>query len=245
MARRRKPIDDDLDDEEEVAPPRRLRRPRKRWRVAFVLVALIVLTITAPSIIAKSQLRNALLSSALPPGAGKLTAADAVFSWTSGQGLAGVAHVDSSGAPVFTAEKVTVSRSLIGLASNQNDLGKVVLTRPVVHLDTRDGGSNLEDVLLAIATAAAAQPQHAAPNDSNNAAKTVEVEIIDGAILGRDAATGQHWRIDALALTAKPLTELNAWDVTATGVMSIASRGVLAPGAAQTNVALAPDRPTT
>jgi translocation and assembly module TamB len=246
MARRRKPIDDDLDDEEIVASPRRLRRPRKRWRVAFVLVALIVLTITAPSIIAKTQLRNALLSSALPPGAGKLTAVDAVFSWTSGQGLASVAHIDANGAPVFTAEKVTVSRSLIGFASNQNDLGKVVLTRPVVHLDTRDGGSNLEDVLQAIATAAAARPQQAPLNDSNSASKTVEVEIIDGVLLGRDAATGQHWRIDALALTAKPLPELNAWDVTATGVMTVsvaAGQSAAADRAAPTDVAFVTTQP--
>ena len=242
MARRRKPIDDDLDDEEEVAPPRRLRRPRRRWRVAFVLVSITVFAVAAPSIIAKTQLRNALLSSALPPGAGKLTAADAVFSWTSGQGLAGVAHVDTNGSPVFTAEKITVSRSLIGFASNQNDLGKVVLTRPVVHLDTREGGSNLEDVLQAIAIAAAAQPQQPNDTNANSGAKTVEVEIIDGVLLGRDAATGQHWRIDSLALTAKPLTELNAWDVTATGVMSLAGRGVPAPGASATNVATKSDQ---
>jgi hypothetical protein len=220
MARRRRRIEEDDEDEEDVVPSRRLRRPRQRWRVAFFFVAFVILIVAAPTIIAKTAFRNVLLSSALPPGAGRLTAADAVLSWTGGQGLAGVAHIDANGAPVFSADLMTVSRSLIGFAANRDNLGKLIVTRPVLHLDTRDGGSNLEDVLQKIAEAA--QPPQPETPTTAHAAKTIEVEIIDGVILGRDAATGQHWRVDGLALAAKPVAEHPGWDVTATGVMSLA-----------------------
>src|SRR5262245_19114046 len=114
MARRRKHIDD-LDEEEVEAPSRRARRPRQRWRFVLFLLGIIALIASAPSIVAKSLLRNALLNRALPSGAGRLTAADAAFSWSGGQGLAGVALVDANGAPIFRADLVTLNRSLIGL----------------------------------------------------------------------------------------------------------------------------------
>src|SRR3712207_1139453 len=98
MPRRRPAYDEDLLDDEPAPPVRKRRRPRWRWRLLAALLLIVALVITAPMIIARSPLRNVLLSAALPPGAGRVTAAAASFSWTTGQSLAGVAHVAADGA---------------------------------------------------------------------------------------------------------------------------------------------------
>jgi hypothetical protein len=221
MPRRRKPLRDDLDDEADDAPPARVRRVRQRWRFILFLIALAILVAAAPSIVAKTPLRNLVLSSSLPSSAGRLSAADAAFSWTGGQGLAGVALVDANGSPLFSADLVTSSRSLIGFLSNRDNLGKITVTRPVVRLDSQGGTSNIEQLLKRIAEAAH-ESQPGAPHDPSSP-KTVEIEIVEGVVLGRDLATGQHWRIDSLSLTAKPLEPTGEWDVTAEGVMTLAA----------------------
>src|SRR5690606_32430996 len=138
---------------------RRRRSGGRRWKLLFVMVALAGLLLAAPTIIAKSPLRNTLLGSALPPGAGRLTASDAAFSWTGGQGLAGVAFLDAKGTQQFGADLVQTSRSLIGFLSNRNDFGTVTITRPILQIETRDGGSSIEDLVAQIVDAAAKASQ--------------------------------------------------------------------------------------
>ena len=242
MARRRRLTDDDaLDEDDELPSSRRARRRRsggRRWKLLFVLVALIVLLLAAPTIIAKSPLRNALLGSALPPGAGRLTASDAAFSWTGGQGLAGVAFLDAKGTQQFGADLVQVSRSLIGFLSNRNDFGTVTITRPILQIETRDGGSSIEDLVAQIADAATKAAQD--PNSGPSAPKSFEVVILDGTIIGRDLSTGQQWQISGLGASAKPLPA-GGWDVRADGTLRLGSPAVAAgqqpAGASSTDLA--------
>ena len=49
-----------------------------------------------------------------------------------------------------------------------------------------------------------------------------EIEIVEATILGRDAATGQEWRIDQLNVAAHP-NEIGAWQATGGGVLSLAA----------------------
>lgn len=186
----------------------------------------MVLVIAGPTIVAKSPLRNVILSKALPA----LAARDASFSWLGSQALAGVVYADAKGTPLFRAELVQTNRSLIGLASNRNNLGTLTLTRPVIQVDTRAGGSNIEDLIAQLAEATAKAAEESGGGSSEPT--TVEVQIVDGTILGRDLNTGQQWRIEGLAATAKP-TEGAGWDVTAAGVMSLGAPTLIAgqPGA--------------
>ncbi|RIK75409.1 MAG: hypothetical protein DCC67_15335 [Planctomycetota bacterium] len=222
MARRRSNSTDLADDDADALQSRpRRRRPRRRLRLLVALLALPVLVIAAPTIVAKTALRNVVLSGALPPGAGRIACRDASFSWAAGQALAGVTVLDPSGAPLFGADTVESSRSLIGLFADPDDLGTIKITRPVMQLDTREGGSNLEDLLQKIATAAVQQAPARA--DGSPRAMTVEVVITQGTVYGRDLASGQQWRIDALDAVAKRTPNAAAWDVTASGVLSLAA----------------------
>jgi hypothetical protein len=229
MARRRRLTDDDeLNDEDELPSSRRARRRRsggRRWKLLFVMVALAGLLLAAPTIIAKSPLRNTLLGSALPPGAGRLTASDAAFSWTGGQGLAGVAFLDAKGTQQFGADLVQTSRSLIGFLSNRNDFGTVTITRPTLQIETRDGGSSIEDLVAQIVDAAAKASQD--PNSGPSEPKSFEVVIVEGTIIGRDLSTGQQWQISGLSASAKPLPA-GGWDILADGTLRLGSPAVAA-----------------
>ena len=241
MARRRRYQEPDEEDEDdEVVEPisRARRRPKqRRWRLrlATLLVLFVGLTAAAPTIVGRLPVRNSLLAGALPASVGRISSTGGAFSWIGGQSFAGVTVVDAEGKPLFSAESVTLDRSLIGLASNRHNLGKLVLTRPMIHLDTRDGGSNLEDLFARLAEAAAAKEPTA--QDEHDARRTiVEVEIVEGTVVGRDAVTGQEWRIDQLTATAMPVGEVDDWDVGGAGVLSLASFA----GATPTPVAFEP-----
>ncbi len=221
MARKRRAreVDEDEEEDAEEVLVRRCRRPR--WRRRFLAFVILVggLVAAGPTIIAKTPLRNVLLSSALPPGSAQLGVAGAEFSWISGQALVGVTLADAVGTPIATIERATVDRSLVALAANRRHLGKIVVTRPVINLETRVGGSNLEDLLDKIA-AAVAQQNPQTPDDGPSTPTVAEIEILEGTVLGRDAVTGQVWRIDGLALSASQTPE-GAWQSTGGGVLTL------------------------
>jgi translocation and assembly module TamB len=220
MARRRRYTDDPtLDDGDDVSLTRRARRRGgRRWKLLLLLAALAAIVAAAPTIVAKSPLRDALLAKALPATAGKLTARDAAFSWTGGQGLAGVALIDAKGTQQLSAELVQTSRSLLGLLAGGNDFGLVTVTRPILAVETRAGGSNLEDFIAQLAEAAASAADD--PSNGSRGPKRLEVAIVDGTIVGSDSTTGQTWSITGLSATAKPL-EGGGWDILADGTLKL------------------------
>jgi translocation and assembly module TamB len=233
MARKRiaREIEDneELDDEVADIVVRRRRRPRWRRRFLVFVAGGIALIAFGPTIVAKTPLRNLLATSALPPNSAQVVINDASFSWISGQSIAGVTLADAAGKPVATIERASIDRSLVALAANKRHFGKIVVTRPVMNLETRDGGSNVEDLLQRVAEAVAEQTRTTLtpPSDSGGAPALAEIEIIEGTILGRDTTTGQLWRIDGLALTARP-NESGAWEATAAGILTL---GADAPNA--------------
>jgi translocation and assembly module TamB len=233
MARKRiaREIEDDEELDDEVADIVVRRRRRPRWRRRFlVFIALVIALVTfGPTIVAKTPLRNLLATSALPPNSAQVAISDASFSWISGQSVAGVTLSDAAGKPIATIERASIDRSLVALAANKRHLGKIVVTRPVMNLETRDGGSNVEDLVQRIAEAAAEQVRNSvAPTTESSGVPTLaEIEIIEGTILGRDTVTNQLWRVDGLALTVRP-NESSAWEATAAGVLTL---GAEAPNA--------------
>ncbi|MCC6492832.1 MAG: hypothetical protein IT424_07410 [Pirellulales bacterium] len=200
----------------------RRRRPGRRRRLALAMLALAALLLFGPTIVAKTALRDLVLSRALPAGAGRVVCRDASFSWTGGQALAGVAVIDPSGAPLVGVELVRCNRSIIGLLSDPDDLGMLQLTRPVIQLDARDGGSNLEDLLHKIADAAGS-PDSPAESQASLGKKSIEIVVTGGVVHGRDLASGQQWRIDSLDATAKRTPHAACWDVAAEGILTLAA----------------------
>jgi hypothetical protein len=99
----------------------------------------------------------------------------------------------------------------------------------VFNLDAHDGTSNLEAFIQRLAEAAShrAAQTPAEPTEP----KSIEVEIVDGIILGRDYGSGQQWRIDQLSATAKPTEVSDSWEIIATGIMTLAATPPLSAAA--------------
>jgi hypothetical protein len=153
-----------------------------------------------PYVVAKTQLRNVLLSKAVPGGAVRLSAADASLSWISGPSLSGVSVVDSAGAPLIAAEQISLDRAPFGLLLNARDLGAMTIARPTVYVKVRPDGSNLEDAVDAIVKSVSPAESPPPPEGSASAPATIAINIVEGTILIDDIATGRQWRVEGVNL---------------------------------------------
>jgi translocation and assembly module TamB len=183
-------------------------RLRWRWlrsrsggarRKLIVLLMLVVGAIAVlPTVIAKTSLRNVLLSRAVPGGAVRVSAADALLSWVSAPVLVGVNVVDSSGAPLLAAERISVDKAPTSLALDAHDLGVIEIVRPTIHLKVRADGSNLEDAINAV-TQAMSPAAGAPPAEATGTAPTLfAINVVEGIVLIDDVATGRQWRVEGV-----------------------------------------------
>src|SRR5688500_11345294 len=127
-----------------------MRAGGARRKLVIFLVVVIGAVAVLPLVVAKTSLRNTLLSKAVPGGAVRLTANDASLSWISGPSLSDVAITDATGSPLVEAQLISVNRTPINLLLNSHDLGVIEIARPTIRLQVRPDGSNLEDALDAI-----------------------------------------------------------------------------------------------
>ena len=184
-----------------VADGATARRPRRAKRRLIVLLLLLVAAVAAaPTIVAKTPLRN-LLALAVSAGDWRIESEQTSLSWTGRQTMSGVSIVDSAGKPLVSVERLTFERSLLALAANQNDLGKLTVVRPVVRVVTRAEGSNLEDFLEALASGWKTANDEAASTSEEGI--SVSVEIVDGVVRGFDEPTQQQWLLDQINLAAE------------------------------------------
>src|SRR5882757_2947994 len=128
--------------------------------LTFLVLVMIVVGVL-PIIVAKTPLRNVLLSSALPRDSVHVTIGDASLNWFGSPSLSTVEVKDSAGDSLLTAESIKIDRTPLRLAMNSHDLGTIQVVRPVIRVKVRPDGSNLEDAL-----------QKLAPNEAHDEPKT-------------------------------------------------------------------------
>jgi|GEM_PF-2113617 len=189
--------DDDLTRKTRQSRSRPVRRLIRR--VGLVVLLLVGLLVAAPTIISQTALRDTLLAAAMPPG-WRIETQQAVLGWTGRQTLSGVTIADTAGTPLLTAESMTLSRSLLALAINASDLGKVTLVRPTVYLETRPDGSNWEDLVVAWQQQSAEAP--AVSQASTSRAPQLTIDITEGAVQGFDTLTGEQWLLSDVNVMA-------------------------------------------
>ena len=180
-----------------MAKQKRTRRLLRR--LGLLLLLLVGLVAAAPTIVSRTSLRDTLIASQLPSG-WSLESQQASLGWMSGQTLTGVTLTDGEGRPMLTVELVTLSKTLVSLAMNQKQLGKLEIVRPVATLETHASGSNWEDFLLALQQQTHEQPDQQLA--SSQSKQHIEIEIVDGSVRGIDLATKQNWLLDAANVTA-------------------------------------------
>lgn len=212
MPKRRRPRKQ-ADPDQASPQPARHRRRKKRmgWRLALLVVVLLGVVAALPTIVGSTPARDTLLGWSLPDTGWAITSQGASFSWIGTQTIQDIRLTDPEGKEFFTCKTVTLDRSLLSLLIDGDSLGRVLIQQPEMNLVTRSEGSNLEDLLSEVSQQQQA-PQEESSADS--AAVSLELELIDGKIHGRDDETGQNWLLSNAGIEAK-IADLSAGGITA------------------------------
>jgi hypothetical protein len=149
------------------------------------VVLLIVLVWFAPTLVAKTGLRNQILASAAAELNGTLTADDASFGWLSPVELRGIALKDKDGNDVARADRVVVDSTLVGLLLSTRSIGPIRVEKPTLDLVCVEKGTNLEDVLA----------KYLAAPPSDGARVALSVQLVDGSLTIRnpDRSVSHTW----------------------------------------------------
>ncbi len=180
--------------------PRRKKRPL--WRFGFFLLLLFAAAAMLPTIIAKTPLRNTFLGWAMPEDGWRILSKDASLTWTGSQTLTDLSLVDPDGNPLLQIESITLERSLLSLAADRNNLGKLKILRPIATLVARPEGSNLEDLLASLTSNSAKSTGSA--EIAQSTPLQVEIEIVEGTLRGFDQESQRQWLLTDANITAQP-----------------------------------------
>ena len=125
------------------APPRKRRR---LLRGAIVLSALLLaLFWFTPAIIARTELRNRIVGSALKDFNGTIRSGGASMGWFSAVEFTDVTMTEPSGRVAITAPRVTTSKTLWQLAFQRDDLGTFQIHEPEILVSVENGTTNVEE----------------------------------------------------------------------------------------------------
>ena len=128
-----------------AAPPKKTRKGG--CGCLLPMLGLVALVGLAPQIVMLTSLRNqlpALLLAELPPG---VVIGSASVGWVSPMQLNDVVIPDDQGRPSLTLPHVTLSRSLWELVQTTDDLGKIVVEKPVLKVYLDGGVSNYDQFM--------------------------------------------------------------------------------------------------
>lgn len=198
-----KPIKPDPLDE--ILEPRRRGGRRRLWTVLVGLTILLLLAVgLAPTIIAKTALRDRVLNIAAGLD-GEIDTARGSLGWFSPIVLEDVGIFDRDDTTVAEAKSLTSSSTLLGLLFNGSKPGTFTITHPVLYLELREDGSNLEDVLRPILQA-----------QGKSSTEAVGVKVIDGVVNIHDRVSKRKFQLQqvevdlAMNKQASPPVEVDA-----------------------------------
>jgi hypothetical protein len=184
--------------------PRHARRSAPgggKRRKLFMFFALMVVVIgLLPTIVAKTPLRNVVLSAALPTNQLRVSVGDASLGWLSAPSLAEVQVRDAAGDALLMAESIRIDRTPANLFFNSHELGVVEIVRPSIYLKTRGDGSNLEDSLRQLLAEVANDVPEPDAVDVPSPPVAVVLKIVAATVLIDDTTTGRRWRVEGLDL---------------------------------------------
>ena len=187
--------------------------PRRRRRWPYLLLLMLVLILVLPNVATLMGLEQRAVDMFTGDLNGQLKIGRASAGWFQPLTLKNVTLLDNDQQPVVSIAEVKSSKRLWSFASgalgdlSQADFGHFELTQPVINLQLRKDGSNLEDVL---ANYLAASPEHNTqePTSSNSSMELprASVSIIDGTASISSAGSQGAWSVDQLNLNAQVKT---------------------------------------
>jgi hypothetical protein len=168
------------------------------------LLTLLALGIVAvgllPWLVAKTSLRNTVLSMAIPGDQLRAVVGEASLNWFSSPALSRFEVRDSAGNLLVTAERISIDRAGWQLLVDQSDLGTIEIVRPTIHLALRPDGSNIEDAIQHVLAEIANTSANGAGNDEASPAVAFAVRVVEGTILAEELATSRKWQVERVNL---------------------------------------------
>ena len=177
---------------------RKKRKSGKGWLILLLLVAAVVWF--APTIIAKTDLRNKLIGWAAPDFPGQVSIRDASAGWLSPLELRDVTVTDSDGQLVAQVPLISSSKQLSEIATNYKDLGTFKLHQPQVSIIVTQESSNLEELLHPFTDTTA---EGSTATNAPGKPIAFGLVITEGKALITDAVTQQTCTVDNLELQMK------------------------------------------
>lgn len=190
--RRRKASVAKYDSEFSDPAPRRRRR-RFPWLIAL-LIFLAAIVILAPQIVAHPSIRQPLVRWAVPA---ELNIGNVEAGWLKPLVLTDVALLDANRDQVLHVTEIRSQRRLLDLATDYRNLGKLFVDQPTLQLVLTEHGSNLSQLLQALAQDAS--PQNAQPTTSSPA--SFSVAVTGGQVNVEDRVTQQSCAARNIELT--------------------------------------------
>jgi translocation and assembly module TamB len=184
-----------------TVPDPKKRRRWPWWLAGFFLVATLTVWL-APTIIAKSPLRQRVVPTVLPQLECDVHIGSASLGWFSPIELGDVVMSDSSGEPMLVVGRIRSEKSLVGLIRDTSELGRFDVVRPELTIVLREDGSNVQDALAPLLQ----------PSDEPTAPLGVTLRVSEGRVNVSDQVNGQqlqfadvHIEIDKPLKTDQPL----------------------------------------
>jgi len=196
-------------DNSDESSSRSAQFPRRRRRWPWVLLLLLILILILPNVVTMMGLEQRAVNMFTGDLNGQLKIGRASAGWFQPLTLKNVTLLDENEQPVVSVAEVKSSKRLWSFASGAlGDLGKAdfghfELTQPVVNLQLRKNGSNLEDVLANYLTASPEQNTQQPSSNSSVQLPHASVSIIDGTASITSAASQGAWSVDQLNVNAK------------------------------------------
>ena len=165
------------------SPPSGVAIRSWKRRLGITAICLIVLILSAPTLVLQTGLRQQLVPWAVPHLTANVKIGGASGGWFTSIVLRDVVINDASGELLLKVKTVRCDKSVIGFLSDSNQLGRFRIEKPKVRLTMWNDGSNIETALNELLKQ---------PSSGSNPAFTVEVadgqvEIVN--ILGKKAGT--------------------------------------------------------
>ncbi len=191
---------------------------RRRW--PYVLLFLSGLILILPNALTMMGLEQRAVNLFTGDLNGQLKIGSASAGWFQPLTLKNVSLLDTNQQPVLNIAEVRSSKRLWGFVGNafggsisDADFGHFELTQPVLNLQLRHNGSNLEDVLanyLAASTNPATNALPTSPPSMSAPLPRVSVSIVDGAASISSVASAGAWSVDQVNANAQLKTEAEA-----------------------------------
>lgn len=184
------PVAPQVQSQSQPPAPKRRAFPSRWARRLLPLVALLLMLVWfAPTIVAKTELRNRIARAATANLKGTVHVGGASLGWFSPIELTDVTVTDEAGRALAVVPKVTSEKSLLALARNSADPGSFTVDGATVTVVFEKGTTNLEGALAGYLNA---------DKPTDNARAAVTVNVTNAVLALTDAETNATTRIEGV-----------------------------------------------